>query len=220
MDVANTTMNRDSTAGRTRLKLLIVTFLTCARVPLVLLFFFGAIFYSQHVRTWLFVVTLTSLIASAVTDLFDGYLARKFRVETKFGAHADPLMDKFFQLTTLPVLVFVATNNGRISHAVFLLVLTMLFLARDQWVTFLRSIGAMHNAPGGATWIGKLRTCVNLPLVCVIYYFEEAPLQFINDKFLYTFEAVALVINVISIFTYTDHYWPYLRKSVSMRTEV
>jgi CDP-diacylglycerol--glycerol-3-phosphate 3-phosphatidyltransferase len=198
-------------------KLRFVTFLTFVRFPLVLVFFAGAIVYAEYRHTWIFVIAFASLILSAVTDLFDGYFARRFKVETKFGAHADPLMDKFFYLTSLPLLVFIATKNGHMNHAVFLLVLTLFFLARDQWVTFLRSIGSMYNVSGKANWSGKVRTCMNFPVICAIYFTEEAPVRLISQSTLYIFESMAFIINLISVFTYTRHYWPWLKKSISLR---
>lgn len=193
----------------------LVTILTLLRFPLVLLFFTGAIVYARHRHTWLFVSSFAALVASAATDLLDGYLARKFNVETDFGAHVDPLMDKFFYLTTFPLMVFVATLNGHTTHATVLLVLTVLFLTRDQWVTFLRSIGSMYNVSGCANWSGKLRTALNFPLVCAVYYFEEAPrsLRWGSWVLLYVFEILAMIVNLISLYVYTRHYWPYLRRS-------
>jgi CDP-diacylglycerol--glycerol-3-phosphate 3-phosphatidyltransferase len=205
-----------------KLKLQFVTFLTVVRFPLVLLFFAGAVLHSEYPRSWLFGITFACLIASAVTDLFDGFFARKFQVETKFGAHADPLMDKFFYLCTMPLLVFVAAKNaylphprpGAHGHAIFLLVLTILFLARDQWVTFLRSIGAIYNVSGKANWSGKVRTCLNFPLICSIYHYEESPFQFIPLGLLIAFEIIALAINLLSLAIYTRHYWPFVCKAI------
>jgi cardiolipin synthase len=205
----------------TRAKLGLVTLLTFARVPLVLAFFVGAIIYEKCPSDWLFTITFTCLITSAITDFFDGYLARLFKVTTKFGAHADPLMDKFFYLATFPLLIFVSARNNHITHATVLLVLTMLFLSRDQWVTFLRSIGAMYNVSGKASWAGKLRTAITFPLLCVIYHFEEAPAyyNFLSGWFVYTFEAVALFVNTLSLCIYTKKYWPYLLKSAEVDNE-
>jgi len=200
-----------------RSKLRFVTLLTFARFPLVVLFFAGAIIHAGCPRTWLFATVFTLLVASALTDILDGYFARKFDVETVFGAHVDPLMDKFFYLSTLPLLVFVTTKDGSPSHAVFILVLTFLFLTRDQWVTFLRSIGSIYNVAGGANWSGKLRTCINFPLICCIYHFEESPVRLINPFLLYLFEALALVVNMLSLWVYTRRYWPYLHRSANTR---
>ena len=74
-----------------RSRLRFVTFLTAARFPLVLLFFAGAIVHvhAPFRQAWIFVATLTCLIAAAVTDLFDGYFARKFDVVTKLSAWSD-----------------------------------------------------------------------------------------------------------------------------------
>ena len=203
-------------------KLAFVTFLTFVRFPLVLLFFAGAIVYTnpEYRYAWLFAVTFACLVLSAVTDLFDGYFARKFHVVTQFGAHVDPLMDKFFYLASLPLLVFVTAVNGHLVYSTAMLVLTLFFLARDQWVTFLRSIGSIYNVSGKANWSGKLRTALNFPMICVVYYFEEAPrqVQFVPALFAHAFVAVTLVITAISLFVYTKHYWPYLKKAASVDT--
>ena len=206
-------------------KLYFVTFLTFVRFPLVLAFLAGALVYAQVSLPWVFVLAFTCLIVSAATDLLDGYFARRLDVETHFGAHADPLMDKFFALSTLPLLVFVSTKNAYSQgsdtdariHAVFLLILTLLLLVRDQWVTFLRSIGSLYNVSANANWSGKLRTCINFPLICAIYHFEESPWPLINAGCLYLFEALAVGINIVSLYIYTRRYWPSLRRSAALR---
>jgi CDP-diacylglycerol--glycerol-3-phosphate 3-phosphatidyltransferase len=200
-----------------RRKLQFVTFLTVVRFPLVLLFFAFAIVHANTERTAFFVLAFVSLIVSAVTDLFDGYFARRFEVETPFGAHVDPLMDKFFYLATFPLLVYVAAANGHMQHAVILVILTMLFLTRDQWVTFLRSIGSLYSAEGGANWAGKLRTAILFPLICAIYFHEEAPVRWIGRPAVLVFEGVALLVNFVSLHVYTRRYWPYLRKSADLQ---
>jgi CDP-diacylglycerol--glycerol-3-phosphate 3-phosphatidyltransferase len=191
--------------ARRAVKLGLVTALTMARFPLVMLFFAGAIVYTKQPSTGLFVASILALSLSAVTDLFDGYLARRFGVCTEFGANADPLMDKFFYLASLPLLVFLATQNGNTEHAIILLAMTVL-----------RSIGSLYNVSGGAHFIGKLRTFINFPLIGLIYLFEESPVDFISTPVIYTCEGIALIINFISIYTYTKWYWPYLKKSASI----
>lgn len=198
-------------------KLLLVTLLTFSRVPLVFLFFAGAL---VHVllpgdAPWLFKASFACLALSALTDLVDGWLARRLEVTTAFGAHADPMTDKIFYLTTLPLLVFIATMNGHIAHAVVLLCFTVLFLFRDQWVSFLRSLGAAHGVDGRANWSGKLRTAYTFPLVCVIYWFESVPAPAIGIGAIYALEAIGFVINVVSGLVYTQRYWPLVRRSIA-----
>jgi len=192
-----------------------VLWLTVARFPLVLLFVAGALVFSRTGGFLLFLATMTALMVSAITDLLDGYFARRFEVVSRFGEYVDPLMDKLFYLSTLPVLIFAATKNGHMNHATLLLALTVFLLTRDQWVSFLRSIGSMYDASGAANWAGKLRTCVNLPVICAIYYYEEAPagVQFLRGWLVHAMEGVAFLLNGISVYVYTRQYWPYLRDS-------
>lgn len=194
-------------------ELRIVTALTIGRFPLVLLFFFGALCNVHSPSATLFVASFTALVLSAVTDLFDGRLARRYGVETQFGAHADPLMDKFFYLATLPLLVYVAQANGHIRHAIALLLMTLMFLTRDQWVTFLRSIGSIYQVSGQAHWAGKVRTALNFPLIAGIYVFEECPVQIFPPMLVYVFEGIAIFVNALSLHTYTRSYWPYLKQA-------
>jgi len=197
-------------------RLYLVTFLTCVRIPLVFLFFAGAIIDSIGNRThhWLFQASLACLVAAALSDLFDGYCARKLKVTTKLGACADPLSDKVFYLASLPLLVFIATRNGNVTHAVVLLCLTVSLLLRDQWVSFLRAVGASGGSVSlGANWSGKLRTAINFPLICLIYYHEGTEDLYMTDALLYVLEAGALVMNFVSLYVYTQKYWPHLRKA-------
>jgi phosphatidylglycerophosphate synthase len=95
-----------------------------------------------------------------------------------------------------------------------LLVLTILFLLRDQWVSFLRSIGALHNLSAEANWSGKARTIISFPTICVIYYALQAPAVWPTRpglRILYLLEGSSMVINLISIVVYTLHFWPALR---------
>ncbi|MBT3194329.1 MAG: hypothetical protein HN341_17425 [Verrucomicrobia bacterium] len=204
-------------------KLAFVTFLTFVRFPLVLLFFVGAIVYNikESSSLWLFFLIFAALVSSALTDLLDGYYARKFKVVTQFGSHVDPLMDKFFYLASLPLLIFLSAKNGMqspdhsVAYATALLVLTLFFLARDQWVTFLRSIGSLYNVSGKANWSGKLRTAINFPMICVVYYCEEAPssIQFLPVEIAYGLVGITIILTVISLFVYNKQYWPYLKKA-------
>ncbi len=204
-------------------KLRLVTGLTLARFPLVMLFFLVAIINIYYPCKWLFLFAVFLMASGAITDLFDGFLARKHKVETDFGAHADPLMDKMFYVVTLPVMVLIATTGTTTPdfHAILLLIITVLFLARDLWVTFLRSVGSMYNVSGCANWTGKVRTALNFPLICAIYYFLEAPegWNFIPLKLLYLVEIIALIINIYSVLVYTKHYWPQLRKSAETKND-
>ena len=188
--------------------------LTLFRVPLIFLFLAVSVFFGHPLPEAWFIVAFAAMILSAVTDLFDGYFARKFRMTSRLGSYADPMTDKIFYLTTFPTLVYLADRIGQHGHARALLVLAILFLLRDQWVSFLRSIGALHNLDAKANWSGKARTIISFPSICVIYYYLQAPPRWgllVPDSVVYGLEAVSMAINLISIVVYTSRFWPALR---------
>src|SRR3990167_5592178 len=66
--------------------------LTFLRAPLALLFLVDRVS-----------VRLTALVLAMLTDYMDGYVARKTKTTSQFGAKLDPLMDKFFVFFVLGV---------------------------------------------------------------------------------------------------------------------
>jgi phosphatidylglycerophosphate synthase len=154
------------------------------------------------------------MLLSAITDLLDGWFARRFKVTSRLGTYADPLTDKIFYLTTFPTLVYLADRVGQWQHARVLLALTILFLLRDQWVSFLRSIGALHNLDAKANWSGKARTVISFPIICVVYYALQAPTEWPwrpSITLLYGLESLSMLVNLVSVFVCTVRFWPALR---------
>jgi CDP-diacylglycerol---glycerol-3-phosphate 3-phosphatidyltransferase len=200
-------------------QLKIVTTITLLRAPFVMLFLAGAIVNVYKPSTAVFIISFLLLALSAITDFFDGYYARKWKVITSFGQHADPLMDKLLIVTAYPLITVLAALNGETNHSICLLVLTIFMIARDQWVTFLRSIGSIYNISGAAHWTGKVRTAFNFPLACLIFYFEAAPdsIQFIPAIIIYIGEVLAIAINILSIFAYTIRYKPAIEQSLEIK---
>jgi CDP-diacylglycerol---glycerol-3-phosphate 3-phosphatidyltransferase len=197
-----------------RLKFYFVQALTLVRAPLIFLFLAISVLCKHPVPEFWFLVAFGAMILSAVTDLFDGYFARRFQVTSRLGSYADPMTDKVFYLTTFPTLVYLADRAGQHAHARVLLVLAILFLLRDQWVSFLRSLGALHNLSAKANWSGKARTLISFPTICVIYYYLQAPAGWawrIPDQVVYGLEGLSVAINLISIGVYTTRFWPALR---------
>jgi phosphatidylglycerophosphate synthase len=156
---------------------------------------------------------------SAVTDLFDGQLARRWGVISRFGALADPLMDKVFYVATLPAAVFLAMRGADWTHAGVLLGLDVISMLRDQWVSFLRSVGSGYGADVRANWSGKLRTAMGFPVIVLMYLYLG--LQALGVSLapavraaLFVLEAALVAITLMSALTYTREYLPHLRRAM------
>lgn len=198
---------------------LIVTALTLARAPLALLAAGCALCHAAWPTRWGLAGVIVCMALGAVTDLFDGQLARRWDVVSRFGALADPLMDKVFYVATLPVAVFLAMRGGDWTHAACLLVLDVVSMLRDQWVSFLRSVGSTYGADVRANWSGKLRTAMGFPIIVAVYlYLGLLPLGVRLGAGLrvgvFALEAALLAITLVSAVTYTREYWPHLRRAM------
>ena len=164
---------------------LFVNALTLSRGPLLLLFMAGVLVDIYHPHVWLKWLNLAFLVVSSVTDLFDGLLARKWNVTSRLGAVFDPMMDKVFFIIVFPTLTahlflssgvvygalayVVKSVRPELSHAIVMLVLTVSYVLRDQWVMALRALAAGSGADMKANWVGKLRTALSFPIGCLLY---------------------------------------------------
>jgi len=76
-------------------------------------------------------VSLVVFTIAALTDFFDGYFARKYKVESTFGIFLDPLADKFLTFAGFVCLPFVNPTQF-VWWAIILIVI------RDIVITLLR----------------------------------------------------------------------------------
>ena len=204
-----------------RTKSFFVNALTFARVPFILLWLAFAVVQEYVGGFWLGFWACVAMLLSGLTDLWDGQLARKWGVVSTLGKMADPLMDKVFYIVAFPALVWQAAHQGGGEvHTLALLAFTLLYMLRDTWVTFLRSVGALYGADVGAMWIGKVRTALSFPGAGLIYVYlafhRLAPEQW-QAPWLwscYAIECALLLLTLASLGTYTRAYWPYLKKAL------
>ena len=201
---------------------LLVNALTFSRVPLIFAWLVLAV-AQEFLGGWmLFVLASASMLLSGLTDLWDGKLARKWNVVSTLGKMSDPLMDKVFFIVAFPVLAWQAMHSGESEfHTLVLLVFTILYMLRDTWVTFMRSVGTMYGADVAAMWLGKVRTALSFPGAGWIYiYLAAHPLapQSWQTPWLYSCYFVEFglgILTIYSLFTYTAAYLPYLRRSIA-----
>ncbi len=99
-------------------------------------------------------------------------------------------------------------------HALVMLVFTVLYILRDQWVSFLRSIGTMYNADCRANWLGKFRTAASFPASVIIYVYAAYQPWFLPQGLIFVIEALLILLNFWSIIVYTRQYLPYMREAI------
>lgn len=141
------------------------------------------------VSFWLFVV-------ACLSDFFDGYLARRFKAQSKLGAFLDPLFDKLLVLPLL--LIFIPV---KIVPAV---VLVALFL-RDIAVSVLRSYLARKGVSMPAETLAKWKTVAQMLMLGLIIghlCWPEA----------WAFKEVALASGWVALFLSLTSAWGYFQR--------
>ena len=128
------------------------------------------------------VIAAAVFALAALTDGLDGYIARRRREITTFGKLMDPLADKLLVTAALVSLVSLDRLAAWIA---------MVIIAREFAVTGLRSLAAERGAVIAASWLGKLKTALQVAAVFALIAFEPTPLGV--DLLLYAAVAVTVI---------------------------
>jgi CDP-diacylglycerol--glycerol-3-phosphate 3-phosphatidyltransferase len=199
--------------------------LTGLRLVLAFVFFWMLSWYQYEGRgdptllNMAFIVYLVALI----TDYLDGYLARKWHVEGKFGRMVDPFVDKVLVLGSF---AFFAGKNFIIPvspHTWVVRTITgvapamvVVLLARELLVTTLRGDAEAGGQNFAAEWSGKVKMVLQSATILVILvyvnYFAPPKLQryelaarVVRDIFIWA----TILVTVLSAIS-------YIRRAISL----
>ncbi|MDX1776846.1 MAG: CDP-diacylglycerol--glycerol-3-phosphate 3-phosphatidyltransferase [Desulfobulbales bacterium] len=112
-------------------------------------------------------------LSGALTDLADGYLARKQGIVSVLGKLMDPLADKVLVSTPLIMLI----PMGRIPAWVSLLI-----IARELAVTGLRGLAAASGIVVSASGLGKIKSVFQYTALCILIFPATLlPIPFLHD---------------------------------------
>jgi CDP-diacylglycerol--glycerol-3-phosphate 3-phosphatidyltransferase len=127
---------------------------------------------------------------AAITDVVDGWLARRLGLVTVIGKFMDPLADKLIVMAALVMMV----RLGRIAAWV-----AILLLAREFVVTGLRQIAASEGMVIAAGQEGKWKTALQLVgIICLCVHYTH-PIDLLLWKGPVSFNAVGQVLTYLSV---------------------
>lgn len=114
---------------------------------------------------WGKTVALVVFLVAALSDWFDGWLARRWNQETSFGALMDPLADKV--LTTAAFICFVEqqAGNGRVLVQAWMV---LVIVGREFLATGLRLVAREQNVVLKAERWGKHKTASQMFTIVVV----------------------------------------------------
>jgi len=183
------------------LKLNLANFLTLLRIaaiPFVVICFYSSMELARPIAAILFGL-------AAVTDLIDGWVARRFGQMSRFGEFLDPVADKL--MVAIVLVMLVQAQSGWFED-----IIAMIIIGREITISALRewmaTIGERANVKVDIT--GKIKTTLQM--------FGIGFMVYKNDLFgipIYTIGFVLLVLAAImtiwSMVVYLRAAWPHIK---------
>ena len=130
------------------------------------------------------IIALVLFVTASLTDLLDGYMARKNNLVTNFGKFMDPLADKLLVCSAL--ICFVATEQLPAW-------MVIVIIAREFIISGFRLIASDEGVVIAASYWGKVKTTVQM--VMIIALLIEFPYAMVIAW-------VAVALTVISLVDY------------------
>jgi CDP-diacylglycerol--glycerol-3-phosphate 3-phosphatidyltransferase/cardiolipin synthase len=175
----------------------ILTLLRIAAIPIVVICFYSPMPYARPIAAVIFGL-------AAITDLIDGWVARKYGQTSRFGEFLDPVADKL--MVSIVLVMLVQAESGWFED-----IIAMIIIGREIMISALRewmaTIGERANVK--VTMAGKVKTALQM--------FGIAFMVYQNDMFgipIYTLGfallVLAAVMTIWSMIIYLRAAWPYI----------
>lgn len=143
-------------------------------------------------------IALAFFIVASLTDLIDGWIARKYNLITNFGKFMDPLADKLLVCAAMIALV----ELGRIPAWIVIII-----ISREFIISGFRLIAADNNVVIAANYWGKVKTVVQMVMVCLMIA-DISGLRILTDIVMWA----ALLLTVISLADYLVKNWGVMKE--------
>jgi cardiolipin synthase len=181
---------------------ILLTWLRVALIPLVVGVFYLPVDWMSTTQQG--IAATAVFIIAAVTDWFDGFLARRWNQTSSFGAFLDPVADKL--MVSGALLVLVQLNRVDVTIAFIIIGREITISALREWMAL---IGASKSV--AVSSLGKIKTTAQMIAIPLLLYYE--PLFNVIDTRFWgaVFLLIAAVLTVWSMFYYLQKAWPLIK---------
>lgn len=167
----------------------LLTLLRIGMLPIIVVVFYLDYSWARPLAALIFLI-------AAFTDWLDGFLARRWNQESRFGAFLDPVADKLMVATVLILLV-------EFDQSPWLTIPAIIIIGREITISALREWMAEMGQRGKVAvgWLGKVKTTLqmaSLTWLLYLYDFAGLPVYKIGMVALY----IAAILTIWSMFDY------------------
>ena len=168
-----------------------IQFLTCFRILIAPIIFLLITLYDSY--GW----ALFLFFLASISDYLDGFLARKYNLESIIGAVLDPIADKI--LTTFLILALSLELSS-----IFVSMIGGIILAREYWVGALRDLNSKNGnySATNVTYLAKIKTSLQFLTFASFLsglYLENSLIIFLSHFLLF----LALIVTIQTGLSYT-----------------
>lgn len=147
------------------------------------------------------ILTLIFILA-AVTDWFDGYLARTLNQTSAFGRFLDPVADKLMVATALIILVQKHPSVGMAFSAIVIISREIAVSALREWMA---ELGARTSV--AVSTVGKYKTAFQMIAISALLLNWT-----VVDDIGYILLYISVILTLWSMLIYLKAAWPYLKQ--------
>ena len=174
-----------------------LTLLRIAAIPVVVVCFYSPLDYARPIAAILFGL-------AAVTDMIDGWVARRFGQISRFGEFLDPVADKL--MVAIVLVMLVQAESGWFEY-----IIAMIIIGREITISALRewmaTIGERANVK--VTMAGKVKTVLQMfGIGFMVYQNKFLGLDIYGIGFILLLAAA--VMTIWSMIVYLRAAWPYI----------
>lgn len=185
---------------------LIPNILTFGRLALTIVFLVMLVYVpapDAENRAFHLDIAFVIFVAAGLTDIVDGYIARKLNVASKFGRMIDPLADKILVCGTFICFAIIGEPKLFDLPGVYLKTIHWgvagILIAREAYVTILRHIAEARGVSFGATISGKIKMFVqSFAIGTVVIKMAHVQIAEWGYWFTVVVYAITLITTVIS----------------------
>ncbi len=145
---------------------------------------------------WARISILVLALLAEISDLLDGYLARKMNQVSDLGKLLDPLADRMTHLT-----FFLCFTWAHLAPLAFILVI----LYREALIETLRALAVRQGIVIAARWSGKLKTASMAFGILLILAIRIAEPDYPEVSFSTVYFIILLVITLLTLWSLVDY---------------
>lgn len=152
------------------------------------------VIYLLAIKSWIW--ALAFFIIASLTDLLDGWSARKLNQVSEFGKFIDPIADKFLVISVLSALMVLDPYLEMFDFWMIVVI-----IGRDIMITLMRYLAIRRGQPLRTSRFGKVKTAfqmVSIVIIIMIYFVRKKGIYITYQSVPYWIMVIVTVFTAIS----------------------